>query len=165
MREADLTLAGTPASVPVARRFVADTLAEWGADDLAWAAQLLVTELATNAALHARSGFTVVVSSADDATGCVRIEVRDGSSRAPRLLQYGEDSTTGRGLQLVDDLASSWGVSALPVGKCVWVELTADHSTAGTPDDDDAPLAGADLDALLAGLDTDDDVPQARWAA
>jgi anti-sigma regulatory factor (Ser/Thr protein kinase) len=117
----ELTLPGVTASVPAARRFVRKTLVGWGFDRQVDAAALVISELATNAVLHARSAFTVRLRL--DATGALRLEVLDASQRAPRPRSYSNGSTTGRGLAIVEDLVSTWGVEGLPSGKVVWAEL------------------------------------------
>lgn len=110
-----------PDSVPAARQMVRAALRSWGLEQLADAAGLIVTELATNALLHARSPFTVRLSLGE--TGQVRIEVVDGSpdELAPRAPSAA--ATTGRGLSIVERLATDWGVTPAPPGKLVWVHL------------------------------------------
>ena len=83
-------------------------------------AALIVTELATNAVVHARSEFTVAIASSG---GAVRIEVRDGSTHAPTTRVPSPSMTGGRGLSIVDALASAWGVLRAGDGKVVWVQL------------------------------------------
>jgi anti-sigma regulatory factor (Ser/Thr protein kinase) len=117
-----VVLPGRPSSVPPARHFVESVLVSWGRSESAWTAALLVSELAANAALHARSEFSVRVV---DQGERVRLEVSDASARIPRQRAYGVDATTGRGLQLVAQLAHDWGVTVQEVGKVVWVELPA----------------------------------------
>lgn len=119
MAQAELTLPGVPSSVTLARHFVQDELMNWGLANLIWTATLLVSELAANSTLHARTDFTVRVALTDT----LRIEVTDGSLRTPTQRQYGADAVTGRGLLLVEELASRWGIRELPQGKTVWVEL------------------------------------------
>lgn len=157
----ELTLPGSPASVPLARRFVAVPLEEWGLTDAAWTAQLIISELATNAALHAKTTFTVTVTS--EVGGAVRIELKDGSQRRPRLRQHVGDATTGRGLQILDEMALSWGVDVVPSGKVVWALVEAHPTTLATG----GPTIGeeADLHALLRAFDDSAwDAPRA-WAA
>ena len=115
-----LDLPPTTASVPVARRFVRSRLVD-GATDVDTAA-LLVSEVVTNAILHARTTVTLTVDVDDDV---VRITVRDGSPARPQLHAFAPTSTTGRGLRLLDRLARRWGVDADPVtgGKIVWFEV------------------------------------------
>jgi len=134
-------------SVPPARRFVESTLSSWHVDHAGWTAALVVSELAANAALHAGTDFTVVLQLDGDR---LRLEVRDSSERLPRTRRHSAESTTGRGLRLVDDLALAWGVQAVPSGgKAVWVELSA---SADLLDDEE----DADVDALLAAFGDDD---------
>jgi anti-sigma regulatory factor (Ser/Thr protein kinase) len=104
-----------------ARHFVTDILARWGhADAFVEDAQLLVTELATNAVVHARSSFSVVAR-AEDAR--VRLSVRDGSPVGPTLRDGGPMAVSGRGLRLVAALSTDWGVDVTGDGKTVWAEL------------------------------------------
>jgi anti-sigma regulatory factor (Ser/Thr protein kinase) len=119
----ELTLPGVPASVPAARRFVRDTLATWGLDLLVDAAALVVSELATNAVLHARSELTVRLLK--DEGGSLRLEVLDRSPRQVAPRHHSAGSATGRGLSIVRDLASDWGVDERAGGKTVWVQLAA----------------------------------------
>lgn len=112
------SFAPTPSSVPAARRFLRDTLAQWQLPSVAEAAELLVAEVCTNAVLHARTEFTVEVARGDFGAGeVVRVRVIDASSAMPRQRNYGSDSTTGRGIRLVDTLASSWGVDRIAGGR------------------------------------------------
>lgn len=108
------------ASAGRARRFVSDALAAAEADAAVDVATLLVTELVSNAVLHAEGELGVRVSCED---GSVRIEVADGSPENPRPQEQPRDATTGRGLLLVDALSASWGVRPDGVGKVVWFEL------------------------------------------
>ena len=81
---------------------------------------LLVTELVTNAILHARTPLQLTLESRP---GSVRICVEDESNEQPLVRRYESDAVTGRGLALVEQLASSWGVDATPSGKVVWCEV------------------------------------------
>ena len=100
-----------------------DTLRRWGRDDLTTSGALLVTELVTNAILHARTMVRVILERGAD---FVRVEVRDGSPVRPALRNHGLDATTGRGLALVSQLADSWGVDVDGTGKVVWAQLVED---------------------------------------
>jgi anti-sigma regulatory factor (Ser/Thr protein kinase) len=103
------------------RRLVTDALRRWGHDDERLAdAQLVVTELATNAIVHARSAFSVHVR--EDGTG-VRIAVTDSSHAEPSIGDPGEHDLSGRGLWLVSRMARRWGVEFGDDGKTVWAEL------------------------------------------
>jgi hypothetical protein len=110
---------GGPAEVGDARRFLGQTLDGWGlpVDDAA----LVLSELVTNALLHTRGGFGVVL----DRTGTgIRIEVSDSSSRPPTLRPLELTVDHGRGLHLVDAISESWGsLEDADGGKTVWAEL------------------------------------------
>lgn len=120
--EVRVALNPVPSSAGAARRFVVATLREWDHDELADTAALLVSELVTNAILHARSEVTVAVRALDDR---VRVEVADAVDGAPFLRHATDTATTGRGLALVDACARAWGVEPQPPGKAVWFDLEA----------------------------------------
>jgi anti-sigma regulatory factor (Ser/Thr protein kinase) len=105
-----------------ARRFVRATLQSWRLDGLIEDAELLTSELVTNAVLHARSSARLAI---EYEGGPVRVSVCDNSATQPRLRDYGPNAVTGRGLLLVDRIAHRWGVEALDAGKCVWFEVAA----------------------------------------
>jgi anti-sigma regulatory factor (Ser/Thr protein kinase) len=130
--EAEIGLAADAASVAAARGFVAGFLRDHGDDD-DWAAVQLVSELSTNAVVHAGTPFVVRVMVSDE---LVRIEVSD---RNPALRavprHFSDDATTGRGLGMIEMLARAWGVDARAGEKTVWCELERSVTT-GTPDDD-----------------------------
>lgn len=108
----------TPSSVRVARRFVADRLRASGLGrDLVDTAVLLASEVVTNAVLHAHTEVEVRVGVGAGA----RIEVVDGSALHPARREHEADSVSGRGLELVEAMASSFGVDVGPGdGKTVW---------------------------------------------
>lgn len=142
---AEASFAPDVSTVGDARRFVSDTLSAWDADDLSWTAMLLVTELATNAVLHAMTSYAVTLERRGD--GTLRIGVSDGSARKPRAREYAVDATTGRGLGLVGSLATAWGTSVLSEGKTVWCDIA--------PESPDALSIEPDLDAFLLDDDLD----------
>ena len=147
MPHAEVTLPGAPSSVPTARRFVESILASWGHPEQGWTAALLVSELSANCTLHARTDFTVRVELHDEQ---VRLQVTDGSLRAPAVRDYGTSATTGRGLRLVAELSNDWGVDLHDDGKTVWALIR--QSQAAPDDADDEEL---DVDALLAAVGDD----------
>jgi anti-sigma regulatory factor (Ser/Thr protein kinase) len=102
-----------------ARAFVAQTLNQVGATERVDDARWVVSELATNAVLHAGTPFTVSVGVYDRE---VDIAVCDESPQLPNRESSGEDET-GRGLLLVATLADKWTAEKLPIGKRVWVQL------------------------------------------
>ncbi|MFF4400325.1 ATP-binding protein [Streptomyces sp. NPDC001480] len=87
--------------------------------------QLCVTELVANVIRHVGEGTPVRVRVArTDDGGSVRVEVTDPDARAlPVLVRAADDEEEGRGLALLDAVASRWGVEQGSAGKTVWCEL------------------------------------------
>ncbi len=140
-----LELPPTTESVPTARRFVRTVMDESDTVADIDTAALLVTEIVTNAVLHALTPMTVRVSVAADV---VRIEVRDGSVVAPRVRAFSATAATGRGLRLLESLAVRWGVRPEPSGgKVVWFEVGAASESDWDLNAEDW-LAGGSLDDL-----------------
>ena len=109
-----------PSSATRARALARDRLGESCSHDTLETVALLVTELVTNAILHARTPLQLTVESRP---GGLRISVMDESSDQPAVRRFETDAVTGRGLALVEQLASSWGVDPTPSGKAVWCEV------------------------------------------
>ncbi len=108
-------------SVPEVRRVLRDLLRHWGRSDTAHAAELLASELVTNALLHTDHGAVVT---ATVASSTLRVEVRDFMAGMPVPRQaVSHLGTNGRGLLLVQSLADAWGVRTHGDGKVVWFEL------------------------------------------
>jgi anti-sigma regulatory factor (Ser/Thr protein kinase) len=107
-------------SAKVARQFVAEVLGGWGCGALTEVAQLLVSELVTNALLHAGTVIEVDCRMREDA---VRIGVSDRVEASGARRGFATDATTGRGLVIVESLADDWGVSRTGEGKCTWFDL------------------------------------------
>jgi anti-sigma regulatory factor (Ser/Thr protein kinase) len=117
-------------SVLAARHYVTGLLGDGTDDAAAGDTAIVTTELAANAVLHARTGFTLTVSRS---AGVTRIAVRDGTPVG--LVAVAEPQATGagvpfqvmrgHGLSMVAQLASKWAVDPLPDGKVVWAELSA----------------------------------------
>lgn len=118
--EATATFDGSFESVSAARGFVGGVLREWGDERVAEEAGLVVTELATNAVIHARSKFSVSVRQSDDV---LRVAVTDTSPRSPVARSRSNQATTGRGMRLVAAFAEVWGVDRHSDGKTVWAML------------------------------------------
>ncbi|GAA3974909.1 ATP-binding protein [Streptomyces sp. NBC_01352] len=111
-----------PSAVREARAEVRRQLERWGLADreeVLDAAELLVSELATNALLHSASRFRLTLTAAH---GVLRCEVADSGRRTPQVLAAGA-SESGRGMFLVDALALRWGCHQDGPGKTVWFEL------------------------------------------
>lgn len=133
-----------PDAVRQARRHTRETLLEWDLPEDADLAELLVSELVTNALKHSAVGHhRPDTSRPRRLVGSLRgtkangripfmlrrgarslwIEVGDPDARLPRRSDPGSDDETGRGLVLVDSLSTRWGARATGDGKVVWVEL------------------------------------------
>lgn len=134
MLQVQLEIRPDPAEVGRARRWARSRLAGSGigADEsLAETLILLVSELVTNAVVHAGCPavlrLSLPVTEAGGAEGAgsatVRLEVADGCDRAPVPRCADGDDTNGRGLALVDGLADRWGWTAEGTGKRIWCEL------------------------------------------
>jgi anti-sigma regulatory factor (Ser/Thr protein kinase) len=108
-------------TLPDTRRRVAVVLAEWGVTgEAAEPALLVVTELLSNAVEHGGGPGWLSLELADDA---VHVEVRDDAGTPPRLADPDPSQARGRGLQMVDALASEWGWTEDPPGKVVWAAV------------------------------------------
>lgn len=144
-----LELRGGREDVREGRRFLTDVLIRLGWEERADDAGLLLSELLANVALHARTSCSVRVSATADR---LRVEVEDRSPVLPRVQHFAIDTTTGRGLQLVDRVAESWGAEPTARGKQVWFCLDR-HSTGVVTD----ASGQADIDALLDGWESWDE--------
>jgi anti-sigma regulatory factor (Ser/Thr protein kinase) len=109
-----------PAAASAARRLVARALDGGCERSVSDTAQLIASELATNAIRHARSEFRLTVRRDRYR---VRLEVSDRSVARPVARTPSLGDTSGWGLRIIDVLAAGWGVDAEPAGKTVWVEL------------------------------------------
>ncbi|MFF5142208.1 SpoIIE family protein phosphatase [Streptomyces sp. NPDC013157] len=102
-----------------ARRLTRQALAGWGLEDLTDTAELLVSEIVTNAVRHASRPISLRLLRTD----VLRCEVGDDVPQLPRLRQAKATDEHGRGLYLVHRLARRWGTTRLGTGKIVWFEL------------------------------------------
>ena len=128
-RPASTTSASTdlpahPLSARRARRFVLTALDAFAVRGIDEEAELLTSELVTNAVIHAHSGVRISVEDLDDG---VKISVSDTDPLIPTLGAPVDDAEHGRGLHLVDMLATRWGVEPTESGKTVWFELRGDR--------------------------------------
>lgn len=111
-------------AVPESRRALRELLRPWGRPEQSEIAELLTSELVTNALVH--TDREAVLTATVGPRG-LRVEVRDFVAREPRpCVPDADDGTHGRGLVLVESLADAWGVRAHGVGKAVWFALGAD---------------------------------------
>jgi len=119
-RQISVELANTAKSVPLARSVVIDFLRRNGRDNAVDVASLLTSELVTNAVVH---GATTVGLLATISNHRLRVEASDRSPKAPVVRRAGIGDTDGRGLVVVESLATDWGYELRPTGKSVWFEL------------------------------------------
>jgi anti-sigma regulatory factor (Ser/Thr protein kinase) len=114
------TLAAEPRSVGTARAAVRQRCQQWGLGALSDDAQLIVSELVCNAVRHAGTDIDLTLRARKRG---LRMEVTDGSTQQVRKGTTSIFDEGGRGLQLVNALASHHGVRSLPGGKTVWAVL------------------------------------------
>ena len=118
--EACLDLDPDPDRVAVARAFVETTLADWDMAEHRDLALLLVSELSTNAILHARTPFRVVLQAFE---GVLRVGVSDENPRPPVAAADADGATSGRGMHVVAAAADRWGIHSGGDGKVIWAEV------------------------------------------
>ncbi|MFG2293788.1 SpoIIE family protein phosphatase [Streptomyces sp. NPDC048603] len=114
-----------PEGLSEARYALRQALRDWGMPALADDVELAAGELLVNALLHTDGGAVLTMEVLPEPVRKVRLWVKDRSSVWPRRRTPGEAATTGRGLLLVDALASHWGVESRGDGKAVWCEFDA----------------------------------------
>ncbi|MDH6141792.1 PAS domain S-box-containing protein [Kitasatospora sp. GP30] len=112
------TLPAEPTAVSRARRLVRGALREWGVAELGDTAELLVSELVTNAVRYASAPIGVRLTLG----GVLLVEVSDPLPDPPRERHAADGDEGGRGLELVHRLALRWGSRAEGMGKVVWFE-------------------------------------------
>jgi hypothetical protein len=119
---ADVTrmFGGSLEDTRAARGFVLRMLEPWSGEQLAADTALVVTELATNAVLHAGSAFSVSLALSGDT---IRISVGDTLPLGPSGADQELAAVPGHGLGVVAAVATRWGVETVPSGKAVWAEL------------------------------------------
>ncbi|MGA5505361.1 SpoIIE family protein phosphatase [Streptomyces umbrinus] len=117
-RIAEWQVPSDPAAVGEVRASVTRQLTEWGLDDLAFATELMLSELVTNAIRYG-TGPIKVRMLRDRSLIC---EVFDGSNTSPHLRYAASTDEGGRGLFLVAQLAERWGTRYTPAGKVIWTE-------------------------------------------
>ncbi len=116
---ASWTLAAKPTSVRRARALVGIQMDKWGLQESAYTAELLVSELVTNALAHAAGDVSLRLI-LDHVLVC---EVFDDAAAMPKLRIADDSDENGRGLRVVSQLAQRWGTRRTPDGKAVWFEL------------------------------------------
>jgi len=146
-RSNTMTLVAVASAVPCARIFVATTLRRWGLPNLIDVAELLASELTTNAVtatgvldpqvkpheLHAPNKVIVRI---EERSGSLFVSVWDCDPSLPVIEARDLEEESGRGLVLVSALSKRWSCYPAPNGgKVVWIELAppSPPTTAGLP--------------------------------
>ncbi len=157
-----------PSSVRQARGFLHDFLREVNRPDVADRAELALSEVVTNAVLHAHTEFDVTLCWS---AGGLRVEVVDRSPQSPVQRAYGLEATTGRGMELVAAVTTARGVEPRgATGKAVWflvsgiepepnAEQLLDAWDDWDIDLEQAAAAGGDRTLVLLGM------PPLLWLA
>jgi anti-sigma regulatory factor (Ser/Thr protein kinase) len=126
-----VTLPIDPRSASGARKFVRAALAGHQLGNLVDDIQLVASELATNAMLHAQTPFSVTLQGIK---GSVLLTVRDGSPVLPHEVSAQAFSTSGRGLTIVDHISQEWGSASEPdAAKSVWASFAGSSDQLGAP--------------------------------
>jgi PAS domain S-box-containing protein len=118
-RSARLRTPPQPQAASQARAWTRRTLREWGLEALEDTAQLLMSELVTNAVRHAGGDIELRLAKG----GTLVVEVVDDDDRLPRPARATAADEWGRGLALVGEFAQDWGARSVTSGKVVWFEL------------------------------------------
>ncbi|MFI7700345.1 ATP-binding protein [Nonomuraea sp. NPDC049480] len=142
---AEFVFPGVPSSVPIARHCVKSVLTAAGHRNVT-GVQLVVSELVANAAMHSTSGLAGGLITVDVRTignELARIDVMDdGGLTVPQAREPSEMDCSGRGLQIVEEMALRWGIGDNALGgQRVWAEVLTT---------DDAPLSAPDVRACSA---------------
>lgn len=117
-------------SAGAARALVRVALKQGGLEAWVDSAELALSEIVTNAFLHAGTALQLHVRTDSDG---LRVEVADGSPHLPVRRDYSSNSGTGRGLRIVSELVDEWGAFAHGDGKIVWFEIRSESQSHGQP--------------------------------
>jgi anti-sigma regulatory factor (Ser/Thr protein kinase) len=123
--KAVVELPATLRSAAAARAVVRALLPAWGLTPIVDDAELVVSELVSNAVEHAPGSETYELEVAQRAGG-IRISLVDGSSIKPVVAELAHDRPRGRGMRIVEALTDAWGSDDHHGGKRVWVDLNGD---------------------------------------
>ncbi|GIH72866.1 ATP-binding protein [Sphaerimonospora thailandensis] len=110
-------------SPAVARRLTRLSLERWDMGGLSDTAELLVSELATNAVCHTRGPVRLTLTAQENLLRC---EVEDTGHLLPQPGEADDFDESGRGLRILDLMACCWGATHTPAGKVMWFELSGD---------------------------------------
>lgn len=122
LRRARMAFRAQNESIATARRFAVGTARAWGYESMGDDVALLVSELVTNAVRHTDADGSLELL---EMRAGMHVEVHDCSTEEPTLGRGGPGDESGRGIRLVQQLASAWGVIGRRDGKAVWFELAA----------------------------------------
>ena len=125
----DQMLPALPSSAGEARRLLRNALPGEASEEAVDAAALALSEIVTNALVHAGTPMRLRVILAPSA---VRVELADGSAHLPLPRDYSQAAGTGRGLHMVTEVVDQWGAHHDDDGKVVWFEVT-DPPPSGQP--------------------------------
>ncbi|MFJ5613018.1 ATP-binding protein [Streptomyces sp. NPDC093221] len=131
----------------MAREELRRDLVNWGQGELSDQAELVLSELFTNAVRHAQVPWDRLIETRfERLAGGVRIEVHDADETRPVVKEPSMDDEWGRGLALVDALTGGcWGVSGRAgVGKLLWAVVAGDSSAGGSAGGDTMGEMGRD---------------------
>ncbi|MET9494088.1 SpoIIE family protein phosphatase [Streptomyces sp. NPDC006552] len=112
-----------PEGLADTRAALREHLASWGLGAVADDVEVAAGELLVNALLHTEGGAILTLEVLSGPPCRVRLWVKDRSSTRPRRRSPGETATSGRGLLMVEALASNWGVEPRGEGKAVWCDF------------------------------------------
>ncbi|MEW2178398.1 SpoIIE family protein phosphatase [Streptomyces sp. NPDC005406] len=137
-----------PEGLSDARTIVRQALTDWNMAELADDAELVTGELLVNVLLHTEGGAVLTLEVLPEPVRRVRLSVQDRSSAWPRRRTPGETATSGRGLLLLDAVATRWGIEPRGEGKAVWCEIgpAAPPASAPVPRDASEPVGTAGSD-------------------
>ena len=116
-----------PEIVGSMRRSGRRALLDWGLEHIVEAAELCISELVTNAVIHAVTSCPEVEVKLTLLRGCLRIGVTDGDPTGPQRRPPTAENEHGRGLVLVSLMTTAFGVDRSPIGKTVWCVLNAEE--------------------------------------
>ncbi|WP_435842523.1 SpoIIE family protein phosphatase [Streptomyces laurentii] len=146
-RIAEWEVPDDPAEVSRVRNAAAERLADWGLEEIGFTAELVLSELITNAIRYGRPPVRVRLIH-DRVLIC---EVSDGSSTSPHLRHAADTDEGGRGLFLVAQFAERWGTRYARRGKTIWAELPVSPGGPGGPGE----TGGIEASGVTPGLDPD----------
>ncbi|MFE1951520.1 SpoIIE family protein phosphatase [Streptomyces sp. NPDC059524] len=134
VRRTAMTIAqAEPERISAARQQLRELLHDWADEDQVDSAVLMVSEMVTNVLVHTDGDALLVAAVSGGTAGGprrLRVEVADSSDDLPHKRRPGELASSGRGLVLMELLASRWGVDPRGEGKCIWFELYEPDPTA-----------------------------------